>query len=106
MTRRRPQGAQGAQRDEGSEGVRRGLCIRSLMLLRIGSRNADSYANWDLHPSMSGERGPRYTPYATTYRYATSSGRVPTSPDPKAVATDAEHISGLIAEARKQFVGG
>lgn len=48
----------------------------------------------------------KYTPYATTYRYATSSGRVPTSPDPKGVATDAEHISGLIAEARKQFVGG
>lgn len=47
----------------------------------------------------------KYTPYATTYRYATSGGRVPTSPDPKGVTADAAHISALIAAARKQFVG-
>jgi HEPN domain-containing protein len=28
----------------------------------------------------------KYTPYATTYRYATSRGRVPASPDPAGVA--------------------
>lgn len=47
----------------------------------------------------------KHTPYARTYRHATPSGRVPTSPDPKGVATDAAHISALIAEARKQLVG-
>jgi HEPN domain-containing protein len=48
----------------------------------------------------------KYTPYATTYRYATSSGRVPTSPEPGGVASDAANISVLIAEARKQLMGG
>jgi len=47
----------------------------------------------------------KYTPYATTYRYATSSGRVPTSPDAGGVAADAAHISALIADARRQLVG-
>jgi HEPN domain-containing protein len=48
----------------------------------------------------------KYTPYATTYRYATSGGRVPTSPEAGGVASDATHISALIADARRQFVGG
>ena len=47
----------------------------------------------------------KYTPYATTYRYATSGGRVPASPDSAGVAADAAHISELIADARKQLVG-
>jgi HEPN domain-containing protein len=47
----------------------------------------------------------KYTPYATTYRYAASSGRVPTSPDAGDVASDATHISELIADARRQFAG-
>jgi HEPN domain-containing protein len=47
----------------------------------------------------------KYTPYATTYRYATSSGRVPTSPDASGVASDAAHIAALIADARRQLVG-
>jgi HEPN domain-containing protein len=47
----------------------------------------------------------KYTPYATTYRYATSGGRVPASPDAAGVAADAAHISELIADAREQFVG-
>jgi HEPN domain-containing protein len=47
----------------------------------------------------------KYTPYATTYRYATSGGRVPTSPDAAGVTADAAHISELIADARVQLVG-
>ena len=47
----------------------------------------------------------KYTPYATTYRYATSGGRVPASPDAVGVAADAAHISKLIADAREQLVG-
>jgi HEPN domain-containing protein len=47
----------------------------------------------------------KYTPYATTYRYATSGGRVPTSPEASGVAADAAHILALIADARSQFVG-
>jgi HEPN domain-containing protein len=48
----------------------------------------------------------KYTPYATTYRYATPGGRVPTSPDAAGVATDAAHISAMIADVRRQLVGG
>ncbi len=48
----------------------------------------------------------RYTPYATTYRYATPGGRVPTPPEVGGVIADAANISALIAEARKQLVGG
>jgi HEPN domain-containing protein len=48
----------------------------------------------------------KYTPYATTYRYATPGGRIPTSPEAAGVAADAAHISALIADARKQLVGG
>lgn len=47
----------------------------------------------------------KYTPYATTYRYATPGGRVPTSPDAAGVAADAVLISALIADALKQLVG-
>jgi HEPN domain-containing protein len=47
----------------------------------------------------------KYTPYATTYRYATPGGRVPTSPEAAGVASDAANIAALIAEARRQFVG-
>jgi HEPN domain-containing protein len=46
----------------------------------------------------------KYTPYATTYRYATSGGRVPASPDAAGVAADAAHIADLIADARLQLV--
>jgi HEPN domain-containing protein len=48
----------------------------------------------------------KYTPYATTYRYATPGGRVPTSPEAGGVTSDAAHIAELIADARKQLVGG
>ena len=47
----------------------------------------------------------KYTPYATTFRYATPGGRVPAAPDPSGVNADASHISELISEARRQFVG-
>jgi HEPN domain-containing protein len=47
----------------------------------------------------------KYTPYATTYRYATPGGRVPTSPEADGVAADAAHIFALIADARSQLVG-
>jgi len=47
----------------------------------------------------------KYTPYATAYRYATSGGRVPASPDAAGVAADAAHIAGLVAEARERLVG-
>jgi HEPN domain-containing protein len=47
----------------------------------------------------------RYTPYATTYRYATPGGRVPTAPEATEVARDAEHIASLIDEARTLLVG-
>ena len=47
----------------------------------------------------------KYTPYATTYRYATSGGRVPASPDAAGVMADAAHIAELIADARKLLVG-
>lgn len=46
----------------------------------------------------------RYTPYATTYRYATPGGRVPTAPEAGGVASDATQIAALIDEARKQLV--
>jgi HEPN domain-containing protein len=46
----------------------------------------------------------KYTPYATTYRYATSGGRVPVAPDAAGVAADAAHISELIASAREQLL--
>jgi hypothetical protein len=46
----------------------------------------------------------KYTPYATTYRYATPGGRVPSPPAAAGVASDAAHISTLIADARRQFV--
>jgi HEPN domain-containing protein len=48
----------------------------------------------------------KYTPYATTYRYATPGGRVPTSPDAGGVAADAAQIAVLIADTRRQLVGG
>ena len=47
----------------------------------------------------------RYTPYATTYRYATPGGRVPTAPEASGVARDAEHITALIDETRSVLVG-
>lgn len=47
----------------------------------------------------------RYTPYATTYRYATPGGRVPTAPEASGVARDAAHITSLIEEARSVLVG-
>ncbi len=47
----------------------------------------------------------KYTPYATTYRYATSGGRVPASPDAAGVAADAAQISELIADVREQLTG-
>ncbi len=47
----------------------------------------------------------KYTPYATTYRYATSGGRIPTSPDDAGVAADAAHVAELIADARDQLLG-
>lgn len=47
----------------------------------------------------------RYTPYATTYRYATPGGRVPPAPDPTKIAHEAEEIASLIAAARKELVG-
>jgi HEPN domain-containing protein len=46
----------------------------------------------------------KYTPYATTYRYATPGGRVPASPEADGVAADAAHMLALIADARSQFV--
>jgi HEPN domain-containing protein len=47
----------------------------------------------------------KYTPYATTYRYATSGGRVPASPAAAGVAADAAHIAELIADVRELLVG-
>jgi hypothetical protein len=47
----------------------------------------------------------KYTPYATTYRYATLGGRVPPSPEPSKIMVEAEQIATLIATARKELVG-
>lgn len=47
----------------------------------------------------------RYTPYATTYRYATPGGRVPSSPEAAGVVSDAAHIAELIGDVRRQLVG-
>ena len=47
----------------------------------------------------------RYTPYATTFRYATPGGRVPAAPEPSKVTSDAGYILQLINEARAQFLG-
>jgi len=47
----------------------------------------------------------KYTPYATTFRYATPGGRVPTPPEAVGVAADAVLISEMIIEVRKQLVG-
>jgi len=46
----------------------------------------------------------KYTPYATTFRYATPGGRVPATPDAVGVIADAKSIAELISEAMKQFV--
>lgn len=46
----------------------------------------------------------KYTPYATTYRYATTGGRVPVPPDAAGVMADAAHIRELIADAREQLL--
>lgn len=48
----------------------------------------------------------KYTPYATTYRYATPGGRVPPSPEAGGVAIDAAHIGALIVEARRWLLNG
>jgi HEPN domain-containing protein len=45
----------------------------------------------------------KYTPYATTCRQATPSGRVLTSPEAEVVAADAARMSALIADARRQL---
>ncbi|MEW6366895.1 MAG: HEPN domain-containing protein [Acidobacteriota bacterium] len=47
----------------------------------------------------------KYTPYATTYRYATSAGRIPISPEAAGVTSDAAHLAALIADARRQLLG-
>ena len=47
----------------------------------------------------------KYTPYATTYRYATPGGRVPPAPEPPKIMIEAEQIATLIAAARKELVG-
>ncbi len=47
----------------------------------------------------------KYTPYATTYRYATPGGRVPSAPEPTKIAVEAEQIAALIDAARKDLVG-
>lgn len=47
----------------------------------------------------------KYTPYATTYRYATPGGRVPPAPEPRKLMIEAEQIATLIATAREELVG-
>lgn len=46
----------------------------------------------------------KHTPYATTYRYATTGGRIPTAPDPTDVSKDADRIATLIAQARSELL--
>jgi HEPN domain-containing protein len=48
----------------------------------------------------------KYTPYATTFRYATPGGRVPTAPKADGVVADAAQILALIVDARRRFVEG
>jgi hypothetical protein len=47
----------------------------------------------------------KFTPYATTFRYATPGGRVPSPPEPTKIASEAERLATLIAAARSQLVG-
>jgi len=47
----------------------------------------------------------KYTPYATTYRYATPGGRVPAAPEASKIGVEAEQIAALIAAARKELTG-
>lgn len=47
----------------------------------------------------------KFTPYATTYRYATPGGRVPSAPDPAGIGADADHLAALLAKARKELAG-
>jgi HEPN domain-containing protein len=47
----------------------------------------------------------KYTFYATTYRYPTPGGRIPSPPDAAGVAADAAQIAELIAAVRQQLVG-
>ena len=47
----------------------------------------------------------KYTPYATTFRYATPGGRVPPAPEASKIGVEAEQIAAPIAAARKELVG-
>lgn len=45
-----------------------------------------------------------YTPYATTFRYPTPGGRIPSAPPPEETQADAERIAALIERARDELV--
>ena len=47
----------------------------------------------------------KFTPYATTYRYATPGGRVPAAPDPARTGVEADQLAALVARARKEIAG-
>lgn len=45
----------------------------------------------------------RFTPYATTYRYPSPTGRLKQGPDPKNVLDDVDDIDRLLAHARREL---
>ncbi len=44
-----------------------------------------------------------YTPYATTFRYPTPGGRIPSAPSPEETHADAERIAALLERARVEL---
>lgn len=42
----------------------------------------------------------KYSPFATTWRYPSPGGRLPSIPDPTEVVADAKRLEALIQEAR------
>jgi hypothetical protein len=45
----------------------------------------------------------KHTPYATTFRYATPAGRIPSAPAPAQVSADVAELVALLARAREEL---
>ncbi|HJP21989.1 MAG TPA: hypothetical protein QF861_10570, partial [Alphaproteobacteria bacterium] len=45
-----------------------------------------------------------YTPYATTFRYPTPGGRIPSAPPPEETQAGAEQIAALIEKVREDLI--
>jgi hypothetical protein len=59
----------------------------------------------DVNPLKPQLRGlQELTTYATTYRYATPQGRIPTPPTKSELAAAAKKVEDILAEVAKRFV--